>query len=147
MFRKHASAVRGWLHWPTHAFRRGTVALIRVAVVGVVAVTTAWTSARAAAPVAASGPTSTAPTGRHHYHLYPGDVVDVDGSPRFFWSCSYYWVGGPQQRSYRLFRCARTDSGMPGANGQPRLRPLNVVVSRDNVFVQRGHKTLYVAWR
>jgi hypothetical protein len=81
---------------------------------------------------------------RHHYHLNPGDVVDVDGSPRFAWSCSYYWVGGPQARSYRLFRCARTDSGQPGAGDRLRL---NIVVSRDNVFVQRGHKTVYVDWR
>jgi hypothetical protein len=144
MFRKHASAVRGWLHWPTHAFKRGAVALISVALVGVVAVTAGWTSARAAAPVAASGAASTAPTARHHYHLYPGDVVDVDGSPSFAWSCSYYWVGGQLEKSYRLFRCARTDSGQPGVGDRLRL---NVVVARDNVFVRRGHKTVFVAWR
>ena len=51
MFRKHASAMRGRLHWPTHAFGKGAVVLVGVALVGVVAVTTAWTSARTAAPV------------------------------------------------------------------------------------------------
>jgi hypothetical protein len=44
-------ATRGWLHRPTHAFGRCAVALVSVALVGVVAVTTAWTSARTAAPV------------------------------------------------------------------------------------------------
>ena len=51
MFRKHASAIRGWLHWPTHAFGRGAVVLAGLALAGVVAVTTAGTSARNAAPV------------------------------------------------------------------------------------------------
>src|SRR5262245_43931331 len=51
MFRRHASAMRGCLHWPTHAFGIGAVALAGVALVGVVAVTTAWTTARTAAPV------------------------------------------------------------------------------------------------
>jgi hypothetical protein len=44
-------ATRGWLHRPTHAFGKGAVALASVALVGVVAVTTAWTSARTAAPM------------------------------------------------------------------------------------------------
>ncbi len=51
MLRKHASAMRSWLHWPTHAFGKGAAVLVSVALVGVVAVTTAWTSARTAAPV------------------------------------------------------------------------------------------------
>ena len=33
-------ATRGWLHWPTHAFGKGAVALVGAALVGVVAVTT-----------------------------------------------------------------------------------------------------------
>ena len=44
-------ATRGWLHWPTHAFGKGAVALVGAALVGVVAVTTAWASVRTAAPV------------------------------------------------------------------------------------------------
>jgi len=51
MFRRHANAVRGWLHWPTHAFGKGAVALVGIALVAFVAVTTAWASARAAAPM------------------------------------------------------------------------------------------------
>ena len=39
-------ATRGWLHQPTNAFGKGAVALVSVALVGVAAVTTAWTSAR-----------------------------------------------------------------------------------------------------
>src|SRR5262245_61530980 len=45
------------------------------------------------AALAASGPTSTAPTARHHYHLYPGDVVDVAGGPHFDWSCTLFRAG------------------------------------------------------
>ena len=51
MFRKHASAMRGWLHRPTHPFGKGAVALVIVLLAGVVAVTTAWTRTRTAAPV------------------------------------------------------------------------------------------------
>jgi YVTN family beta-propeller protein len=55
-------ATRGWLHRPTHTFGRGAVALVTVALVGVVAVTTAWTSAR----------TDAAPT------VEPGSLVKID---------------------------------------------------------------------
>src|SRR5262245_26131776 len=55
-------ATRGWLHRPTHAFGRGAVALVSVALVVVVAVTTAWTSAR----------TDAAPT------VVPGSLVKID---------------------------------------------------------------------
>jgi hypothetical protein len=49
-------ATRGWLHRPTQAFGIGAVALVSVALVGVVAVTTAWTSARThAAPTVVPG--------------------------------------------------------------------------------------------
>jgi hypothetical protein len=128
--------------------------VLSLAVIGAVVTATlrGGPSSSSSTPAAVASP-STPVTGvavsarkarHHHYHLYPGDVVDVDGSPRFAWSCSYYWVGGPQVRSYRLFRCARTDSGQPGAGDRLRL---NVVVSRDNVFLQRGHKTVYADWR
>src|SRR5262245_40789631 len=55
-------ATRGWLHRPTHAFGIGAVALVSVALVGVVAVTTGWTSAR----------TNAAPT------VVPGSLVKID---------------------------------------------------------------------
>jgi YVTN family beta-propeller protein len=55
-------ATRGWLHRPTHAFGKGAVALAGVALVGVVAVTTAWTGAR----------TDAAPT------VVPGSLVKID---------------------------------------------------------------------
>jgi len=55
-------ATRGWLHRPTRAFGKGAVALAGVALVGVVAVTTAWTSAR----------TDAAPT------VVPGSLVKID---------------------------------------------------------------------
>jgi hypothetical protein len=55
-------ATRGWLHRPTQAFVIGAVALVSVALVGVVAVTTAWTSAR----------TNAAPT------VVPGSLVKID---------------------------------------------------------------------
>src|SRR5262245_16566890 len=55
-------ATRGWLHRPTHAFGKGAVALVSVALLVVVAVTTGWTSAR----------TDAAPT------VVPGSLVKVD---------------------------------------------------------------------
>ena len=55
-------ATRGWLHRPTQAFGKGAVARVSVALVGVVAVTTAWTSARSDA----------APT------VVPGSLVKID---------------------------------------------------------------------
>jgi len=55
-------ATRGWLHRPTHALGRGAVALVGVALVGVVAVTTAWTSTR----------TDAAPA------VVPGSLVKID---------------------------------------------------------------------
>src|SRR5262245_21109325 len=55
-------ATRGWLHRPTHAFGRGAVALVSVALIGVVAVTTAWTGPR----------TDAAPT------VVPGSLVKID---------------------------------------------------------------------
>jgi len=55
-------ATRRWLHRPTHAYGRGAVALVSVALVGVVAVTTGWTRAR----------TNAAPT------VVPGSLVKID---------------------------------------------------------------------
>jgi YVTN family beta-propeller protein len=64
-------ATRGWLHRPTHAFGIGAVALVSVALVGVVAVTTAWTSARTdAAPTVVPGSLA-------KIDLESGKIVDV----------------------------------------------------------------------
>jgi hypothetical protein len=48
---ENTPATRDWLHRPTLAFGKGAVALVSLALVALVAVTTAWTSARTAAPV------------------------------------------------------------------------------------------------
>ena len=64
-------ATRDWLHRPTQAFGKGAVALVSVALVGVVAVTTAWTSARTdAAP-------KVVPGSLVKMDLESGKVVDV----------------------------------------------------------------------
>jgi YVTN family beta-propeller protein len=61
----------GWLHRPTHAFGIGAVALVSVVLVGVVAVSTAWTSARSdAAP-------TVVPASLVKINLESGKVVDV----------------------------------------------------------------------
>jgi hypothetical protein len=73
---------------------------------------------------------------RHHYHLYPGDVVDVGGGPHFDWSCTLYRVGGV---GYRVFECR---GGAEWTRAEPHLL-LRVVVFQDGLFVQRGHKTVY----
>jgi YVTN family beta-propeller protein len=64
-------ATRGWLHRPTQAFEIGAVALVSVALVGVVAVTTAWTSART------DGAPTVAPGSLVKIDLESGKVVDV----------------------------------------------------------------------
>jgi hypothetical protein len=69
----------------------------------------------------------------HHYHLYPGDTVDVAGGPHFDWSCTLYRVG------YRVFECR-------GEAEWTRAKPhllVRTVVFQDGLFVQRGHKTVY----
>jgi YVTN family beta-propeller protein len=58
---RNTPVTRGWFR-PTHAFGIGAVALVSVALVGVVAVTTGWTSAR----------TRAAPT------VVPGSLVKID---------------------------------------------------------------------
>jgi hypothetical protein len=73
---------------------------------------------------------------RHHYHLYPGDVVDVGGGPHFDWSCTLYRVGGV---GYRVFECR---GGAEWTRAKPHLL-LRVVVGQDALFVQRGRKTIF----
>ena len=65
----------------------------------------------------------------HHYHLQPGDTVDVRGP--FDWSCSLTLL--------LAFEC-RGPAEWTRAKPHPLLR---VVVFQDGLFVQRGHKTFY----
>jgi hypothetical protein len=67
----------------------------------------------------------------HHYHLSPGDTVDVRGEAPFEWSCALTWD--------RLFECRG-----PAEWTLPKPHPLlRIVVFQDGLFVQRGHKTIY----
>jgi hypothetical protein len=72
----------------------------------------------------------------HHYHLYPGDTVDVAGGPPFDWSCTLYRAG---HVGYRVFDCR---GGAEWTRAKPHLL-LRVVAFQDGLFVQRGHKTVY----
>jgi hypothetical protein len=78
---------------------------------------------------------------RHHYHLYPGDVVDVGGAPPFDWSCTLYRLGPSTRHALgsRIFECR---GGAEWTRTKPHLL-LRVVVFQDGLFVQRGHKTIY----
>src|SRR5262245_39895364 len=70
----------------------------------------------------------------HHYHLYPGDTVDVAGGPHFDWSCALSRAGGI---GYRIFECR---GGAEWTLAKPHLL-LRTVVVQDGFLVQRGHKT------
>jgi hypothetical protein len=78
---------------------------------------------------------------RHHYHLYPGDTVDVGGGPHFDWSCTLYRLGPTARHAVgaRTFEC-RGGAEWTRAKPHPLLR---VVVFQDGLLVQRGHKTIY----
>ena len=76
----------------------------------------------------------------HHYHLYPGDTVDVGGGPHFDWSCTLYRVG---HVGYRVFEC-RGGAEWTRPKPHPLLR---VVVGQEALFVQRGRKTVYAVNR
>ena len=116
--------------------------VLALAVIGVVVTATlrgpsssnstpAAVTASAGTPVSAV--TANAQRVPHHYHLYPGDTVDVAGGPHFDWSCTLYRV------SYRVFECR-------GEAEWTRAKPhllLRTVVVQDGLFVQRGHKTVY----
>ena len=77
----------------------------------------------------------------HHYHLYPGDVVDVGGGPHFDWSCTLHRLGPSMRHALgnRIFECR---GGAEWTRAKPHLL-LRVVVFQDGLFVQRGHKTIY----
>jgi hypothetical protein len=74
----------------------------------------------------------------HHYHLRPGDTVDVRGGAPFDWSCTLGGVGSSSV-GYREFECRG-----PAEWTRPKPHPLlRVVVFQDGLFVQRGYKTVY----
>jgi hypothetical protein len=77
----------------------------------------------------------------HHYHLQPGDTVDVGGSPHFDWSCALYRLGPSMRHALgnRMFECR---GGAEWTRAEPHLL-LRVVVFQDGLLVQRGHKTIY----
>jgi hypothetical protein len=77
----------------------------------------------------------------HHYHLYPGDTVDVGGSPHFDWSCALYRLGPSMRHALgnRIFECR---GGAEWTRAEPHLL-LRVVAFQDGLLVQRGHKTIY----
>jgi hypothetical protein len=75
----------------------------------------------------------------HHYHLRPGDTVDVRGGPHpFEWSCTLGGVG-VSSVGYRVFEC-RGPAEWTRAKPHPLLR---VVVFQDGLFVERGYKTVF----
>jgi hypothetical protein len=101
------------------------------------------TSNNSPAAVAASSPgtpvsavTVNAQRTPHHYHLYPGDTVDVAGGPHFDWSCALYRAGGI---GYRVFECR---GGAEWTRAKPHVL-LRTVVVQDGLLVQRGHKTVF----
>jgi hypothetical protein len=78
---------------------------------------------------------------RHHYHLYPGDTVDVGGGPHFDWSCTLYRLGPSMRHALgnRIFECR---GGAEWTRSEPHLL-LRTVVFQDGLLVQRGYKTVY----
>jgi hypothetical protein len=115
--------------------------VLSLAVIGaVVTATLRGPSSSSSTPAAAASPSTpvsavavSANKAPHHYHLYPGDTVDVGGDPHFDWSCTLHRVG------YRVFECR---GGAEWTRAKPHLL-LRVVVVQDGLFVQRGHKTIY----
>jgi len=77
----------------------------------------------------------------HHYHLYPGDTVDVGGGPHFDWSCILYRLGPSMRHAVggRVFECR---GGAEWTLAKPHLL-LRTVVFQDGLLVQRGHKNIY----
>jgi hypothetical protein len=115
--------------------------VVALAVIGaVVTATLRGPSSSNSTPAAVASPgapvsavTVSAQRTPHHYHLYPGDTVDIAGGPHFDWSCTLYRVG------YRVFECR---GGAEWTLAKPHLL-LRTVVVQDGLLVQRGHKTIY----
>jgi hypothetical protein len=110
--------------------------VLALAVIGVVVTATlrgpsssSSTSAAVGSPAAPGSALAVSAYKTHHYHLQPGDTVDVRGGAAYDWSCTLD----------RMLEC-RGPAEWTRANGHPLLR---VVVFQDGLFVQRGHKTVY----
>ena len=118
--------------------------VLSLAVIGaVVTATLRGPSSSSSTPAATASPGTpvsavavSAHTTRHHYHLYPGDTVDVGGGPHFDWSCALYRAGGI---GYRVFECR---GGAEWTRAKPHLL-LRLAVSQEALFVQRGHEIMY----
>jgi hypothetical protein len=114
--------------------------VLSLAVIGaVVTATLRGPSSSSSTPAAVPSPGTpvSAVAGTHHYHLQPGDTVDVPGGPHpYKWSCT---LGDGGTVGYRMFEC-HGPAEWTRAKPHPLLR---VVVYQDGLDVQRGHKTIY----
>jgi hypothetical protein len=129
----------------------GGIVLLLAVTGAVVTATLRGPSSAGSAPAVAASPGTpasalvvSAQRTPHHYHLYPGDTVDIGGGPHFDWSCTLY-RGGPTMRhalGNRTFEC-RGDAEWTRASHLL----LRVVVFQEGLFVQRGHKTIYGVMR
>jgi hypothetical protein len=123
--------------------------VLSLAVIGaVVTATLRGPSSSSSTPAAVASPgtpvsavAGSAHTTRHHYHLYPGDTVDVGGGPHFDWSCTLYRLGPSFRHALgnRIFECR---GGAEWTRAKPHLL-LRTVVFQDGLLVQRGYKTIY----
>ena len=123
--------------------------VLSLAVIGaVVTATLRGPSSSSSTPAAVASPgtpvsavAGSAHKTHHHYHLYPGDTVDVGGSPHFDWSCTLYRLGPSMRNALgnRIFECR---GGAEWTRAKPHLL-LRVVAFQDGLLVQRGHKTIY----
>jgi hypothetical protein len=112
--------------------------VLALAVIGVVVTATlrgpsssSSTPAAVGSPAAPGSALAVSAYKTHHYHLQPGDTVDVRGGAAYDWSCTLTGSGplecwGPAEWTR--------------AKPHPLLR---IVVFQDGLFVQRGHKTVY----
>jgi hypothetical protein len=122
--------------------------VLALAVIGAVVTATLRGPSPSSSTSAIAGSPSTPVTGvpvsaraPHHYHLYPGDTVDVGGGPHFDWSCTLYRLGPTMRHAVgaRTFECR---GGAEWTRAKPHFL-LRVVVFQEALFVQRGHKTVY----
>jgi hypothetical protein len=123
--------------------------VLSFAVIGaVVTATLRGPSSSSSTPAATASPGTpvsavavSAHTTRHHYHLYPGDTVDVGGGPHFDWSCTLYRLG-PTMRHALGARILECRGGAEWTRAKPHLL-LRLAVSQEALFVQRGHEIMY----
>jgi hypothetical protein len=119
------------------------IVLSLVVIGAVVAATLRGSSSSSSTPAAAASPgtpvsaVAVSAYKTHHYHLQPGDTVDVRGGAPYEWSCTLGGVGTSVGQT--VFEC-RGPAEWTRAKGHPLLR---VVVFQDGLFVQRGYKTVF----